>query len=333
MVLVLLRLSVGRCTNDQLFETKTVHVGEEVELLCPRERESTQAFLYWFRLVSGRSPHFIGGTFSFNYDGVKQIPRITAKQGNGTFLLHIKETDLNDTGFYYCLKANRLNLTFLKGIILTVKGPEPKIITIIEEPIPGPVRPGDSVTLQCSVLSDSDSGTCPRAQGVHWFRPGSDGSQARLIFTEGGSGGECERRLEIQRPQKCVYNFSKTISSSDAGTYHCAVATCGQILFGNGTKLDIDVVSSCDSHRDNTVLFLLCVALATSLIVIISLVCVVINTSTHCCKATSCNEHSHEKRNEDTLVYSTVRTTGGNRRKAAVTEEAVYTNVGAFQLQ
>ncbi|XP_029021722.2 uncharacterized protein LOC114864887 [Betta splendens] len=237
MVLMLLMLSVERCTNDQLFETKNVFVGEEVELLCPRERESTLTFLYWFRLVSGRSPDFIGGTFSFDDDGIKEIPRITAKQGPGTYLLHIKETDMNDTGFYYCMKTRGINLTFLKRIILTVTAPEPEIT---EEQTPGPVPPEDSVTLQCSVLSDSDSGTCPRAQGVHWFRPGSDGSQARFIFTEGDSGGECERRPEIQPPQKCVYNFSKTISSSDAGTYHCAVATCGQILYGNGTKLDID---------------------------------------------------------------------------------------------
>uniref|UniRef100_A0A3Q1ET60 Ig-like domain-containing protein n=1 Tax=Acanthochromis polyacanthus TaxID=80966 RepID=A0A3Q1ET60_9TELE len=44
-------------------------------------------------------------------------------------------------------------------------------------------------------------------------------------------------RLSLS-PQKCVYNFSKTVTSSDAGTYYCAVATCGQILFGNGAKSD-----------------------------------------------------------------------------------------------
>ncbi|KAG7465284.1 hypothetical protein MATL_G00174730 [Megalops atlanticus] len=37
----------------------------------------------------------------------------------------------------------------------------------------------------------------------------------------------------------CVYKLPKrNLSLSDAGTYYCAVATCGEILFGNGTKLD-----------------------------------------------------------------------------------------------
>ncbi|CAB1351071.1 unnamed protein product [Coregonus sp. 'balchen'] len=33
----------------------------------------------------------------------------------------------------------------------------------------------------------------------------------------------------------------RNLSLSDAGTYYCAVASCGEILFGNGTKLDIQV--------------------------------------------------------------------------------------------
>ncbi|KAJ8337701.1 hypothetical protein SKAU_G00366670 [Synaphobranchus kaupii] len=45
----------------------------------------------------------------------------------------------------------------------------------------------------------------------------------------------------VQENTGCVYNFPKrNLSLSDAGTYYCAVATCGEILFGNGTKLDIE---------------------------------------------------------------------------------------------
>ncbi|KAK2848674.1 hypothetical protein Q5P01_008508 [Channa striata] len=58
-----------------------------------------------------------------------------------------------------------------------------------------------------------------------------------------------------------------TISSSDAGTYYCAVATCGQILFGNGTKLDIDE-NSMWLQFTKTILCLLCAALAPSFLVI-----------------------------------------------------------------
>ncbi|CAL8332702.1 unnamed protein product, partial [Gadus morhua 'NCC'] len=37
----------------------------------------------------------------------------------------------------------------------------------------------------------------------------------------------------------CVYTLPKNnVDSSDAGTYYCALAACGEVVFGNGTKLD-----------------------------------------------------------------------------------------------
>ncbi|KAI4881192.1 hypothetical protein NFI96_032134, partial [Prochilodus magdalenae] len=37
----------------------------------------------------------------------------------------------------------------------------------------------------------------------------------------------------------CVYKLPKrNLSLSDAGTYYCAVLMCGEIILGNGTKLD-----------------------------------------------------------------------------------------------
>ncbi|KAG7269015.1 hypothetical protein CRUP_010729 [Coryphaenoides rupestris] len=40
--------------------------------------------------------------------------------------------------------------------------------------------------------------------------------------------------------KSCVYTLPKNnVDTSDAGTYYCALAACGGIVFGNGTKLDI----------------------------------------------------------------------------------------------
>ncbi|XP_068447808.1 uncharacterized protein [Clinocottus analis] len=122
-------------------------------------------------------------------------PRITAKQEPGTFLLHIREAKLSDAGLYYCLQIDSIEMTFLNGTFLRIGGPEPGITAVLQDRTSDPVRPGDSVTLQCSVLSDSEKKACPGEQ--------------------------------------------RNVSSSDAGTLHCAVVTCGEILFGKGTKLDI----------------------------------------------------------------------------------------------
>uniref|UniRef100_A0A3Q1H743 Ig-like domain-containing protein n=1 Tax=Anabas testudineus TaxID=64144 RepID=A0A3Q1H743_ANATE len=260
--------------NNQTFETKTVSVGENVKLTCPRQRSITRTNLYWIRLESGKMPEFLGGTYSFNYTDGNETPHITAKQEPGTFVLKISETELSDTGLYYCMKVemDRLDMRFLKGIFLRVKGSEPDVTAVIQDPISDPVRPGDSVTLQCSVLSDTESKSCPTDHSVYWFRAGSDESHPSLIYFHGNSNYQCEKSPEPLSSQSCVYRFSKTVSSSDAGTYYCAVATCGRILFGNGTKLDTESLSMWDVQTTSTVLLLLCTILAISLIIIAFLI-------------------------------------------------------------
>ncbi|XP_071314225.1 signal-regulatory protein beta-2-like [Trachinotus anak] len=279
------------CTDDLIFETKTVDVGDNVKLTCTRQTSDTN--LFWIRLVSGNLPEFLGGTFSIDDGGVNKTPHITTKQEPGTFLLHISEEELSDTGLYYCIKVTYLNMKFLTGTFLIIKGLELDITAIIQVPPSDPVRPGDSVTLQCSVLFDSEKKTCAGDHSVYWFRAGADESQPSLIYAHGNSGDQCEKSPEAQSTQKCVYSFSKTVSSSDAGTHYCAVATCGEILFGNGTKLDIEVVSTCDSQENNAVVLLLCAALAISLIVIVVLACAMIIKSCDCCNGKK--SHSYIK--------------------------------------
>ncbi|KAM6894187.1 uncharacterized protein PEZ65_021865 [Lycodopsis pacificus] len=61
-----------------------------------------------------------------------------------------------------------------------------------------------------------------------------------LIYTDGGRNDQCERKPNTQT-HTCVYNLPmKSLNLSHAGTYYCAVASCGHILFGDGTKLDFE---------------------------------------------------------------------------------------------
>ncbi|XP_070692522.1 signal-regulatory protein beta-2-like [Pempheris klunzingeri] len=248
---LLLMFTVGRCTNDQDLVIETA-VGQHVTLTCDRQKSSEASeTLFWIRLVSGNMPEFLGGTFNFDYDGVNATPRIRAYQAPGTFLLNINKAELSDTGVYYCIKVAALKMTFLKGTFLRIKGPEPDITAIIQDFPSDPVHPGDFVTLQCSVLSDSEEKTCPEDYSVYWFRAASDGSHPSLIYTQRHSSDECGSP-DHHTSQKCVYSLSKNISSSDAGTYYCAVASCGEILFGNGAKLDVEVLNMMDLETTNT---------------------------------------------------------------------------------
>ncbi|XP_033996971.1 uncharacterized protein LOC117491208 isoform X2 [Trematomus bernacchii] len=330
IVYLLLMLGVGGCTPDQILETNTVSLGDDVTLTC-----SHQKFLktrwFWIRHGPGNFPEVLGGTYSFDYNGVDKTPRITAKQGPGTFLLQISKTEQSDTGVYYCIKVNKLDITFLNVTFLRVKGPEPDITAIIQGHQSDPVLPGDSVTLQCTVLSESQSKTCPGETRVYWFRAGSDESHPSVIYSHRNSGDDCENSPEASSPWKCIYNFSKNISSSDAGTYYCAVATSGEILFGNGTKLDIEAPKMGDQQKAIVVLLLLAAALAISLIVIAFLIYTIKMKTCDSCNASG--DQQRQQIDEDSITYSaptfTKRKTGraDRKNKKSAEGETIYTNV------
>lgn len=96
------------------------------------------------------------------------------------------------------------------------------------------------MTLQCSVISSSGNSSCPDEHSVHWFGAGADKSFASIIYTDGKGSDECNKKPQSTSSSKsCVYRLSKNITSSDTETYYCALVTCGEVIFGSGTKLNI----------------------------------------------------------------------------------------------
>uniref|UniRef100_A0A3P8NGL6 Ig-like domain-containing protein n=1 Tax=Astatotilapia calliptera TaxID=8154 RepID=A0A3P8NGL6_ASTCA len=223
-----------------IFDTKNVAVEENVTLNCFRDRLWHSTNLFWIRLVSQSFPEIVGSTMSYDSPIIENIHHITTKQEPGTFVLHINGAQLSDTAVYYCIKVRQRKMTFLKGTFLQVKGPDPGITGVTQDSLSNPVHPGDPVTLQCSVLSNSENRTCTEDHSVYWYRTKPDESHPSLMYSQGNNSYDCERSPEAASQQKCVYSFSRNVSSSDTGTYYCAVATCGEILFGNGTKLNIE---------------------------------------------------------------------------------------------
>ncbi|XP_029973085.1 uncharacterized protein LOC115406914 isoform X5 [Salarias fasciatus] len=251
---LLLMIRVAGSSDDQMFDIKSVAAQQNVTLTCPRSF-GVKDLLFWLRIISGHQPEFLGGTYAFDLNKVTQTTHFTTKQGPGTFILHINHTQINDTGLYYCIRTSKTNMTFLRGVLLKVKAPPSAA-----------VHPGESVSLQCSVLSDSEKKTCSEDYRVHWFRAGSHQSHPSFIYTHGGKA-ECGKSS-----QKCFYSFSKKVSVSDAGTYYCAVAACGEVMFGNGAKLDIRESKEEDLKRANTALYSLGAAFVASMIVSVCLI-------------------------------------------------------------
>ncbi|XP_041846193.1 uncharacterized protein LOC121643058 isoform X2 [Melanotaenia boesemani] len=318
------RLKADQSCTDRKFITNTVTVGQNATLTCPLQKSLLhQETYHWIRLVSGNWPEYLGGTFNFDFDGVTEITHITAKQENEAFVLHINGAKINDAGLYYCIKVKQLNLTFIKRTFLEIKGPEPDITAVIQEPPSEPLNPGDPVNLQCSVFFKTEKKTCPADHSVFWFKAGSDDRHPSFLYLHGNSGDKCERTPETNTTQKCVYSFSSEVTSSDAGTFYCAVATCGEILFGNGTKLDFQG-STLRLRDTSAVFFLLGSVLALSLIAIAVLIYAMKKNNCDHCQAADTQKHScgqdSQQSGEERWIYSAVVFTMAKTNTRAIKE-------------
>ncbi|XP_036452905.1 immunoglobulin alpha-2 heavy chain-like [Colossoma macropomum] len=223
--------------QDQL---KVAEVGDSVNLSCFSTRD-IKTTIVWIKQNPGEKPVEIAtsyqqqaGTF---YNGFEKSGRFKTQAAPGSFNLTISNLEPSDTAMYYCAVIFIYDITFGEGTVLVVKGAPLTKHKVHQQSVLEAVHPGDSVTLQCTVLTESCSGE----HSVYWFRHGSGESHPGIIYTHGNRSDECKKSSETDSPtQSCVYKLPKrNLSLSDAGTYYCAVAACGQILFGNGTDLHI----------------------------------------------------------------------------------------------
>uniref|UniRef100_A0A673VUS0 Ig-like domain-containing protein n=1 Tax=Salmo trutta TaxID=8032 RepID=A0A673VUS0_SALTR len=205
-------------------------LGQSVSLTCFSRSHFIR--VSWFKQTVGEKPLLMASSYfhtknsfysnNFNKD-FTETKRLSVKSGVDSCNLTISKTESGDSATYYCGAMVESELKFGEGTVLIVKG--------------------DSVILNCTINTE----TCAGEHSVYWFRHGSGEYHPGIIYTHGDRNDQCEKSPEAGSPtQSCVYNLPKrNLSLSDAGTYYCAVASCGEILFGNGTKLDIEGNISC----------------------------------------------------------------------------------------
>ncbi|XP_047210324.1 uncharacterized protein LOC124860796 [Girardinichthys multiradiatus] len=214
----------------------TVELGQSVILTCAFGRKyQSNTWLYWYKQSAGDTLKLIGmlqRSISPNYGPYFSDSRFSITYVGDSSNLTILTTAQNDEGMYHCAELDTME-SMWSGTYLSIKGnsKSTSTYTVVQQPTV-------SQTLQCSLLSDSENTTCSGDPSVFWFRARSDKSYPDVIYTEGEKAENSEKRSDSQK--RCIYNFSKNVSSSYAGTYYCAVATCGQILFGKERDPQID---------------------------------------------------------------------------------------------
>ncbi|XP_033949144.1 uncharacterized protein [Pseudochaenichthys georgianus] len=277
-----------------LVPVTTVPLGESVILTCALPNiEFSSRPLYWFKQNAGETLTLIVtllGSTKPEFAPTFSDSRLEVKRHNKLSTLTIRTTIQEDEGMYHCSISELYGNPVWSGTHLLLKGNTQRTSNYsVQWPtLSDPAPPANSMTLQCSVLSKSENKTCPGDISVFWFRAGSDKSRPGIIYTDGRRQEECEKLPDTQK--SCVYHFSKNFSSSDALTYYCAVATCGEILFGDVTKLKIERNASSEV-----------IALA---IAILCLVVSIIGNITLFCRRTSRAGCSRCKGNENVALHS-----------------------------
>uniref|UniRef100_A0A3B4ZUT2 Ig-like domain-containing protein n=1 Tax=Stegastes partitus TaxID=144197 RepID=A0A3B4ZUT2_9TELE len=210
-------------------------VGGSLTLQCFYEQTDATRF-YWYKQSLRQRLRLISMFYKFDkeatfYDNFKSNPRFTVDTEKGNN--HLKITDLrtSDSATYYCASSYSFLLEFAEGTIVNVKGSGLNIRPSVQQSPSTTIHPGDSVNLSCTV----QTGICDGEHSVYWFQTGEE-PLPRIIYTQGGTNDQCGKKPNRQT-RTCVHNLPIK-NLSHAGTYYCAVASCGHIVFGNGTKLN-----------------------------------------------------------------------------------------------
>ncbi|XP_062417567.1 immunoglobulin kappa light chain-like [Pungitius pungitius] len=220
----------------------SVGVGDNITLECFYQNNDG-AWLHWFKQTPGQRPKLVStfytyspkGSFHHEFENNTRFALDTDKLGEKVIQNHLTIFYLktSDSATYYCAYSNSFMLTFAEGTVVSVQGSSTNIPALLHQSPSETIQPGGSVTLNCTV----QTGTCDGQHSVYWFKD-SEESHPALIYSDGGSTDQCERKSNTQT-HTCDYNLPmESLNPSHAGTYYCAVASCGHILFGNRTKLD-----------------------------------------------------------------------------------------------
>ncbi|KAM6960365.1 uncharacterized protein LKV04_021929 [Tautogolabrus adspersus] len=214
---------------------QTVKLGESATIECHIKSEMQKRV--WYKFTTWRSLQLVA-TFetkfnqsqiadTYNQSCSVNFDRISSN-------LSISATTWEDTGTYFCGVMYLHDVQFGSGTFLMLKGVNMISDSVVQQPESQTVQPGDPVTLRCSI----NTGHCAGEHtGVMWLK-NYPHSAAQIISSSGYKNHSCDRSESGETT--CVYTLlMSNLRDDDDGTYHCVVTSCGHILFGNGTRINI----------------------------------------------------------------------------------------------
>uniref|UniRef100_A0A3B3TIB5 Ig-like domain-containing protein n=1 Tax=Poecilia latipinna TaxID=48699 RepID=A0A3B3TIB5_9TELE len=241
---------------------RTAKVGETVTLSCSCKHDSAN-YLLWFQQSPGGKPHIVSKWMRHHTEveiplAYKKRFQVVANSANGVNDLMISNLQPSDSGTYYCAFLRYADLVFGQGVFLHVKTSPSKNTTLpFRQPKLKLLHLGESVNLSCRIYAEP----CAAEPDLYWFRDA--GLKPGLLYP---SDSHCTSGFNgTFRGKYCTSNLMLDLMrSSDAGTYHCALASCGVVVFGGGTK--VEIIGMWPSQIPLLLVYCLSAALALSII-------------------------------------------------------------------
>ncbi|XP_014832731.1 PREDICTED: uncharacterized protein LOC106910575 [Poecilia mexicana] len=249
---VLFFTTAGTKTQNSLSVRQDKHfvfakVGDNLTLQCFYENVVDARF-YWYRQNLGQKPRLVSTYYKYDknatfHDEFRDSPRFELETTKGKNHLKIRDVRISDSALYFCASSYLYRLDFAEGTMVYVEQTGSKLKTSVYQSALETIQPGGSVTLNCTV----QTGTCGGEHSVYWFK-NSEVSEPGLIHSQGGENKLCNNKTSAGT-HSCVYKLPiSKLDASHAGTYYCAVASCGHILFGKGTKLDLKDTNNLETY-------------------------------------------------------------------------------------
>uniref|UniRef100_A0A8D3AW53 Ig-like domain-containing protein n=1 Tax=Scophthalmus maximus TaxID=52904 RepID=A0A8D3AW53_SCOMX len=206
-LILLMAAQMTNLTSTVLQERGFVsaHGGDSLILQCFCNKDVVARY-YWYKQTPWQNLRLISTFYKYNtnrtfHDEFMNNPRFSLDTEAGKNHLTIRAVRRSDAATYYC------------GITVSVEG--------------------SGLNIQARVHHWASE-----TVHVYWFK-NSEESHPGLINSRGDGDDQCERKPNTQT-HTCVYNLSmKSLNLSHGGPDHCAVASCGHALFGNGTNHEV----------------------------------------------------------------------------------------------
>lgn len=200
-------------------------------LHCSCNSDDTVTFYSWYLQKLGGKPLVIATRMKQGQASLNDEYKARFHVTHGKDINHLTISSLlqSDSAMYYCGIMEFNAIEFGQGAFLHVRTSLPSDPLAVRQPELVQLPLGHSLNLSCYTHTKE----CNEEHNMFWFKH-SAGKPA-IIYQ---NVGHCMNEFR-SGTRNCTSYFSiKSVNSSDAGRYYCALASCGEIVFGKGTLVE-----------------------------------------------------------------------------------------------